>query len=179
MHEIYAAGNGKARIEVVSHSTAQIESKREVLSLCIARPFGPLGVDVPETEAQVKEGYNSPVRSDKIAPNTHVIRPIPSFRSPRNRSEGPAEGHIPIATQNSRSSNVAHMPSQRSNVGFQRVLKPSHVKSTAREKVERPREIDGSPSVVQGEFESIFVINGSVAVRPLEFRGNLIRRPDR
>ena len=174
MHEIYATRNGKARIEVVSHSTAQIESKREVLSLCIARPFGPLSVDVPETEAQVKEGYNSPVRSDKIAPNTHVIRPITSFRSPRDRSKGPAEGHIPIAAQNPRSSYVAHMPSQRSNVGFQRVVKPGHVKSTAREKVERPGDIDGKPSVVQREFEFIFVINGSVAVRPLEFGENLL-----
>src|ERR1700680_2494220 len=152
MHEIYATRNGESRIEVVPHSTAQIESKREVLSLRPSKAFGSLSVNVPETEAQVKEGYNSPVRPDKIAPNTHVIRPITSFRSPRDRSKGSAEGHIPIATQNSRSCYVAHMPSQRSNVGFQSVLKPSHVKSTAREKVERPGDIDGSPTVVQGEF---------------------------
>jgi hypothetical protein len=50
MHEIYAARNGEARIEVISHPTAQIESKREVLSLRIDKPFGFLGVNVPETQ---------------------------------------------------------------------------------------------------------------------------------
>src|ERR1700680_1128855 len=131
MHEIYTARNGKARIEVVSHSTAQIESKREILSLRPLHPFGFLSVNIPQAEAQVKVGHNSPVRSDKIAPNAHVIRPIPSFRSPRDRSEGSAKSHIPIAPQNPRPAYVAHLPSQRSNVGFQRVVKPGHVIPTA------------------------------------------------
>src|ERR1700682_1530866 len=176
MHEIDTARNGKPRIEVVSHSTSQIESKREVLSLPITGSFWPLSVDVTEAEAQIKERCNSPVRANKIAPNSHIVRPISSFRSPRNRSEGPAERHIPIATQNSRSSNVAHMPSQRSNVGFQRVVEPGHVIPTACEEVERPGDIDGKPAVVQGEFELVFVINRSVEIGPLGFRGDFIRR---
>ena len=51
MHEIYTGRNGIARIEVVPHRTARIEGKREVLSLRILRPFGPLRVDIPEAEA--------------------------------------------------------------------------------------------------------------------------------
>src|ERR1700682_246783 len=96
MHVIHTERNGIAGIEVVSHSTAQHESKREVLSLRIKRPFGSLGVNKPEAGAAFKVGHNSPVRPDKITSNTHDVSPIPCLRSPRNHSEGPAERKIPI-----------------------------------------------------------------------------------
>src|ERR1700686_327315 len=169
MHEIYAARNGEARIEIISNPASQVERKREVLPLRPLHPFGFLSVNIPEAKAEVEVGRNSPVRSDKITPNPHVVRPIPSFRSPRNRGEGPAESHIPISPQDPRPSYVAHVPSQRSNVGFQRVVKPSHVIPAACEEVERPRDIDGKPPVLKGDFKLVLVIDGSVEIRPLSF----------
>src|SRR5579863_8730707 len=102
MHEIYSARNGKPRIKVISHATAKIESKREVLSLRPFHPFGFLRVNIPETEPEVKVGAQVSSSADKITPDTHVVRPVPGFRSPRNGGEGPAESHIPIAPQNPR-----------------------------------------------------------------------------
>ena len=50
MHVIQTAHNRTnriARIEVVSHSTPQHDSKRDVLSLRIGDPFGAVSVDTP------------------------------------------------------------------------------------------------------------------------------------
>src|ERR1700687_892160 len=96
MHVTHTGRNGIARIEIISHSTAQHESKREVLSLRKGHPFGFLSVNKPEAGASFKVGHNSPVRPDKITSNTHDVSPILCFRSPRNHSEGPAERKIPI-----------------------------------------------------------------------------------
>src|ERR1700676_1974950 len=97
MHVIQAGRNCIARIEVISHSTAHVESKREVLSLCIFHPFGSLSVNAPEAEAHIPVGCDPPVTRDKITSNTHVVREIPCLRSPRNRGNGPAQRKIPIA----------------------------------------------------------------------------------
>src|SRR5712691_7133037 len=125
MHVIHTGRNGKTGIEVISHPTAHHESKREVLPLRIGHSFGSFCVNKPEAEASVKVGHNSPVPVDKITSNPHVISRIVSFRPPRNHSVGPAKGKIPIAAQNGRTSYTARMPSERSNDGNQRVLKPS------------------------------------------------------
>src|SRR6266446_2490324 len=97
MHVIHTRRNSIARIEIVSHSTAQVESKREVLSLRIPRTFGFLSVNAPEAEASVNVGRNSPVTPDKVTSNTHDVSPVLCFRSPRNRSDSAAERKIPIA----------------------------------------------------------------------------------
>src|SRR5258708_4925580 len=97
MHPTYAAGNGTASIEIVSRSTPHHHRKREVLTLRIGHPLGSLSINTPEAEAIFKVGRNSPVGPDKIAPNTHIVRPVVRFRSPRNYSERPAKRKIPIA----------------------------------------------------------------------------------
>src|SRR6266446_5058579 len=97
MHVSHIGGNGISRIEVISHSITQHDSKREVLSLRKGHLFGFLSVNKPEAGASVKVGHNPPVRPDKITSNTHDVSSIPCFRSPRNHSEGPAERKIPIA----------------------------------------------------------------------------------
>src|SRR6266487_3257424 len=164
MHVIHTGRNGIAGIEVISHPTAHHESKREVLSLCPDHPFGSLSVNAPKPEASVKVGHNSPVRPDKITSNTHVISPIPCFRTPGDHSEGPAESKIPIAAQNPRTSYVVHLPSERSDDGYQRVLKRSFVIRVTQEKVESKRDIDGKPSPFQREFELVFVIDAPVEI---------------
>src|SRR6266567_2388856 len=125
MHVIHTGRNGITRIEVISHPTAHHESKREVLPLRIGHSFGSFSFNKPEAEASVKVGHNSPVTADKITSNTHVISAIPRFRSSRNHGEGPAERKIPIAAQHPRTAYFIHLPSERSNDGNERVLKPS------------------------------------------------------
>src|SRR6266851_5625024 len=123
MYVIQTGRNSVTGVEVIAHSAAHHEGEREVLSLRIDHSFGSLGVNPPESEAAVKVGHNSPVRSDKITSNTHVISPVSCFRSPRNRGERPAERKIPIAAKNPRTSNVIQLPPQRRNVGYKRVVK--------------------------------------------------------
>jgi hypothetical protein len=76
VHVIHASRDGIARTEIVSHPTAQVESKREVLSLRILHPFGTLSVNAPEAEASIKVGRNSPVTPDKVASNTLIAHPL-------------------------------------------------------------------------------------------------------
>ena len=46
----------------MSHPAAQVDRKREVLSLCIPEPLGLLRVDVPETEPQFRgANWDSPL----------------------------------------------------------------------------------------------------------------------
>src|ERR1700687_3975020 len=97
MHEMHTSRNCIARTEVISHSTAHVHSKREVLSLRILHPFGSLSVNVPEAEAHIKVGHGPRVTPDKITSNTHDVRQIPALRSPRNRRNRPAQRKIPIA----------------------------------------------------------------------------------
>src|SRR2546425_10355243 len=97
MHVTHTARNRIARTEVISHSTAQHESEREVLSLRKPHPFGSLSVNKPEAKSSFKVGRNFPVTLDKVTSNTHDVSPVPCFRSPRNHSVGPAEREIPIA----------------------------------------------------------------------------------
>ena len=88
-------------------------------------------INAPEAEASVKVRRNSPVTPDKVTSNTHDVSPVVCFRAPRNRSDGAAERKIPIAAQNPGTSYVVHLPSQRSDVGYQRVIEPGHLKPTA------------------------------------------------
>src|SRR6266851_4815634 len=96
MHEIQTGRNCIARIEVISHSTAHVHSKREVLSLRIWHALGSLSVNVPDAEAYIKVGRDLPLTRDKITSNTHEVREIPALRPPRNRGDRPAERKIPI-----------------------------------------------------------------------------------
>src|SRR5208282_579195 len=96
MHVIHTGRNCIARIEVISHSTAEVESEREGLSLRIIDPDGSLGINVPYAEANIKIGRNSPVTRDKIAAHAHDVDEIPCLRSHRNRGNRPAELKIPI-----------------------------------------------------------------------------------
>ena len=97
MHVIHASRDGIVRTEIVSHPAAQVDSKREVLSLRIGHPFGSLSVNAPEAKASVKVGRNSSVTPDKVTSNTHDVSPVVCFRATRNRSDGAAERKIPIA----------------------------------------------------------------------------------
>src|SRR6266576_4915018 len=97
MHEIQTCRNCIARTEVISHSTAHVDSKGEVLSLCILHPFGSLSIYVPEAEPYIKVGRNLRVARDKVTSNTHQVSEIPGLGSPRNRGNGHTAREIPIA----------------------------------------------------------------------------------
>ena len=137
MHETHTGRNCVARIEVISHSTAHVHSKREVLSLRILHPFGSLSVNIPEAKACIKVGHGPRVTRDEITSNTHDVREIPALRSPRNRGNRSAERKIPIAAQNTRTSYVVHMPSERSSDGYEGVFKGICVVDIAYENVKR------------------------------------------
>src|ERR1700746_4191029 len=146
MHEIQAGRNCIARIEVISHSTAHVHSKREVLSLRIEHSLRALRVNVPHTEAYIKVGRNLPPARDKITPNPHEIREIAALRSPRNPGSRPGEGKVEISAQNPRPPWAAQMPSQRSKDGHQRIFQRVGVVGIAYENVKRKGDIDGMPS---------------------------------
>src|SRR6266705_804763 len=98
MHVSHTGRNAVARIEIIPHSAAYHDSKREVLSLRIKHPFGSLSVNQPEATTYFKVGHYPPVRLDKITPYTHVESRVAGFGPSRNHSEGWAERKIRIAT---------------------------------------------------------------------------------
>jgi hypothetical protein len=59
------------------------------------------------------------------------------------------------------------MPSERSDDGYQRVLKRICVVVITHENVKRKRDIDGKPSSVQREFKLVPIIDLSVEVSRL------------
>src|SRR5215468_476601 len=97
MHEIQTRRNCIARTEVISHSTAHVDRKREVLPLRIWHSFGSLSVYVPEAEPYIKVGRDLRVARDKVTSNTHDVSEIPALRSSRNHGHGPTARKIPIA----------------------------------------------------------------------------------
>src|ERR1700730_7067315 len=97
MHVSRTSRNAVTRIEVIPHSAAYHDSKREVLSLRISHSCGPLSVNPSEATTYFKVGHNPPVTLNKITPHTNVESGIPCFRPSRNHSEGWAERQIRIA----------------------------------------------------------------------------------
>src|SRR5579864_947994 len=135
MHKVQPARNCKAGTQVISHSTAHVHSKCEVLSLRVEHPLGALSVNAPDAEPYIKVGRNLPPARNKIAPNPHEIREIVALRSPRNPGNRPSERKIEISAQNRRPPRAAQMPSQRSEDGHQRVFKRVGVIGIAYENV--------------------------------------------
>src|SRR6266576_6092067 len=162
MHEIQTCRNCITRTEVISHSTAHVDRKREVLSLRICHALGSLSVNVPQAEPYIKVGRDPRVARNKVTSNTHEVSEIPCLRSPGNGGNGPAAGQIPIATQNRGTSYAVQMPPERSDDGHEGVFKRIRVVGIAYENVKRERDIDGEPSCVQGELELVSVIDVSV-----------------
>ena len=78
MHEIQAGRDCTARIEVISHSTAHVHSKREVLSLRIEHSLGALSVNVPDTQSFIKVGGDPRFRpvfaSQNVSSNSYSIK---------------------------------------------------------------------------------------------------------
>src|ERR1035441_4023531 len=123
MHPIQTSRNRVPRIEVISNSAAHVHGKRKILSLRPDDAQRFLCVNIPEPQASIKVGCQSPMARYKIASNTHDPRDVVGFRAPRNYSEGSAGRQIPITPKKMPTANVIHLPTERSDDGHQSVVK--------------------------------------------------------
>src|ERR1022692_4281354 len=80
MHPIQTSRNRVPRIEVVSNSAAHVHGKRKILSLRPDDAQRFLCVNIPEPQASIKVGCQSPMARYKIASNTHDPRDVGGFR---------------------------------------------------------------------------------------------------
>src|SRR5579864_6955424 len=102
MHVVQAGRNRIARTEVISHATAHVYRKREVLSLRVGHPFWALRVNISDTEAHIKVGRHPRTTWDKIASNPHEIGEIAALGPPRNSGNRSGEGEVEVSAQNAR-----------------------------------------------------------------------------
>src|SRR6202451_4703968 len=96
MHPIQAGENCIARTEVISHSTAHVESKCEVLSLRVLHAERPFGIDIAEADAPIEIRSNPPVTRNEVAPHAHDVSEITGLGSARNRNHRPAVVRSPL-----------------------------------------------------------------------------------
>src|ERR1019366_3698042 len=110
-----------------------------------------------------------PTPRHKIMPDPKIESEIPGFRAARYICVGPAEREVSIAPKDSWTAiNVAQFPSDRGNVGDQRVIERPPRVGVSGDEVINKRNIYGQKSGLQRKLQSVLVIN--VLVKISQFR---------